>query len=136
MFSAATSDKTADRYVFSVMHTLQYTSFQEGGRESETAEFDFYFQPDAMYTGTVVRGKNESEEVTIVYDLDHEAMIMFMNSDGNKFSIAYGWAGLDITEDDAADDGDYEPSDVNHGVQHKNESSADAIGVSAVIFLT
>lgn len=81
--------ETRESYLFSVVNRMRITSRDEHGNTEDPVLFDSLIEPGATYSGTFVPQEG-SDRVTMVFDADHNAMIMFIQSDGEKMSMVYG----------------------------------------------
>lgn len=93
-FSIGANAKTEDRYTFSLVTTLEVEVFKRGDRSDGKALLKMHFNPNEAYTGTTITsadGKNAEGSAFIVLDAKNSAMVMLMESDKSKFSIAYDW---------------------------------------------
>lgn len=95
-FSPGSNAKTEDRYTFSIVTTMEVETFRRGDKSDGKAILRFHFNPDAQYMGTSVEaanGKKADGAAFVVMDARNAAMVMLMESDKSKFSIAYDWKG-------------------------------------------
>ncbi len=86
--------KTAERYSFSIVSTMTLSSINASGKEEGVATMKMHFNPAEAYTATQVISqdlKDAGGNATVIFDLEHEAMVMLMEAEGTKFSMAYGW---------------------------------------------
>lgn len=93
-FSLGADVKTENRYTFDVV-TRSEIEYFENDKSSGTVNMDMYFNSKELYTGTKMASeelKQSGSDVFIVYDHKNEAMIMLMDAEGSKMSIAYNWA--------------------------------------------
>jgi hypothetical protein len=86
--------KTADRYAFSIVSTMTLSSTSKSGKQEGVATMKMHFNPAESYTATQVISQDLKESggtATIIFDVENEAMVMLMETEGNKFSMAYSW---------------------------------------------
>ena len=93
-FSIGSGAKTEERYTFSLVTTLEIEAFKRGDRSDGKALLKMHFNPNEAYTGTSITSADAKEadgSAFIVLDAKNSAMVMLMESDKDKFSIAYDW---------------------------------------------
>ncbi len=86
--------KTAERYSFSIVSTMTMTNKTASGKDEGTATMKMHFNPSEAYTATQVISADLKEaggNAIVIFDLENEAMVMLMEAEGTKFSMAYGW---------------------------------------------
>ena len=71
-------DGIPDSYNFQYSLDMKITS------DGNTSNLKYFAAPNASYFGTGVAGQNKS---VIVYDIENQAMITFMNSNGQKMAM-------------------------------------------------
>lgn len=108
MFGSMMNVETRDEYPFSIRNHMRFTSVDENGRASDEGEVVFLIEPGALYSGTLVQSENgDAESVIMVFDIEYGAMVMFMTTEGERLSMAYGsgnWmAEIDMDDDEGID---------------------------------
>jgi hypothetical protein len=101
--------KTAERYSFSIVSTMTMSSTSASGKDEGTATMKMHFNPAEQYTATQVISqdlKDAGGNAVVIFDLENEAMVMLMEAEGNKFSMAYSFkdAAAAAEKAGAADD--------------------------------
>lgn len=86
--------KLQDEYNFDIAANFEIQSFDSKGKASDPMQMVFHYAENAPYTGTQMLSGDAANAgaAMIVYDFDNQAMVMLMDSDGSRFSIAYNWA--------------------------------------------
>jgi hypothetical protein len=85
---------TEERYQFSLVVAMDVETRNANGASAGKAQMRMHFNPAEQYTGTLVVNddtKKSGGEAFVIFDAKHESMVMLMQSEGNKFSMAYGW---------------------------------------------
>lgn len=90
MMAMGSDIETRDAYRFSVVNRMRVTGVDEDGASIEPTYFDSLIEPDATYSGTFVPQDESDDRVTMVFDAETNAMIMFIRSDGEQMSMVYG----------------------------------------------
>lgn len=90
LMSMGADIETREEYSFSVVNRIRISGRDENGNPLEPIYFNALIEPDATYSGTVVPDESSDEQVVMVFDADTNAMIMFIESDGEKMSMVYG----------------------------------------------
>lgn len=92
-------------YRFNTVITMEFEVTSDKGKEKENMDMIMHFTDDGMFSGTRFVSKDKSQDNTdlfIIYDFKNEAMVMLMNSDNEKMSMAYSWKGA-VEEVEMAD---------------------------------
>jgi hypothetical protein len=86
--------KLQDEYNFDIAANFEIQSFDSKGKASDPMQMVFHYAENAPYTGTQMLSGDAANAgaAMIIYDFDNQAMVMLMDSDGSRFSIAYNWA--------------------------------------------
>lgn len=79
-----------DEYSFSILNRMRISGTDESGNPMDPVYMHALIEPDATYSGTTVPDQESGNEVVIIFDADTNAMIMFIESDGEKMSMVYG----------------------------------------------
>ncbi len=93
-FSIGSNAKTEDRYTFSLVTTMEVEAFSRADKSGGKALIKMHFNPNEQYTGTSITSadlKKADGSAFIVFDAKNSAMVMMMESEKSKFSIAYDW---------------------------------------------
>lgn len=83
-----------DEYNFDIAATFEIQSFDSAGTASEPTQMVFHYADNAPYTGTSIlsgEGANTGAAM-VIYDFNNQVMLMLMDADDSRFSIAYNWA--------------------------------------------
>ncbi|MCH7414704.1 DUF4412 domain-containing protein [Belliella sp. R4-6] len=94
----------ADTYDFSSYSVMEINSLDEKGKASEPFQMKTYFSPDGKTAAMEIENKdqkNNSGKTVIISDLERNASIILIESEGKKSSIAYGY-DFDALEQAAA----------------------------------
>lgn len=86
--------KTADRYAFSLVLDMDMVVTDRDGKREPPVTMRMHFAKDRPYTATQVSSaetRRQGGDVVVIFDAEHEAMVMLMASEGKQFSMAYGW---------------------------------------------
>ena len=136
MFGSMMNVETRDEYPFSIRNHMRFTSVDANGRASDEGEVVFLIEPGALYSGTHVQSENgESDSVIMVFDIEYGAMVMFMTTEGERLSMAYGsgnWMeGIEFDEDDEIDQDFVFGQDMPHGTEVESLGTRTIHGVRA-----
>lgn len=84
---------TEEEYRFDIATTFEMQSFDSQGTPSEAMEMVFHYSEDAPYTGTrIVSGEGANTGAAmIIYDFNNSIMLMLMEAEESRFSMAYNW---------------------------------------------
>jgi hypothetical protein len=85
---------TEDEYHFDLAATFEIQAIDSGGTASEPMQMVFHYAANAPYTGTRMlsgEGANTGAAM-IIYDFSNQIMLMLMDAEESRFSIAYNWA--------------------------------------------
>jgi len=103
---------TEEEYRFDIATTFEMQSFDSRGTPSEAMEMVFHYSADAPYTGTrIVSGDTANAGAAmIIYDFKNSIMLMLMEAEESRFSMAYNWdiaaaewdTAWELPEDDAS----------------------------------
>jgi hypothetical protein len=109
--------KLQDEYNFDIAANFEIQAFDSDGQASEPMQMVFHYAENAPYTGTQMLSGDAANAgaAMIIYDFDNQAMIMLMDTDGSRFSIAYNWA-IAAAEWNKASATEAGPSDVTQDV--------------------
>ncbi|MCC5927385.1 MAG: hypothetical protein JJU41_12580 [Bacteroidetes bacterium] len=105
---------TRDSYSFSVVNRMRISGTDEDGSPIEPVYFYSLIEPGSTYSGTFVPQEG-NDQVTMVFDSETNAMIMFIQSDGEKMSMVYGGNAMFasfIGDYEEFEDEDFEPEDI------------------------
>jgi hypothetical protein len=83
-----------DEYNFDLAAIFEIQAFDSSGTASEPTQMEFHYAANAPYTGTRIlsgEGANAGAAM-IIYDFSNQVMLMLMDADDSRFSIAYNWA--------------------------------------------
>lgn len=92
--------KVADSYDFDISATFEVYQLDSRGRRKrdEDLEMVFYYSENAPYTGTrMLAGPSAQQDgaaTTIIYDFEHQLMLMLMESEGERFAMPYNWGAV------------------------------------------
>jgi hypothetical protein len=112
MFGSMMNVETRDEYRFSIRNHMRFTTTDRNGRVTDEGEFTFLIEPGATYSGTLVENdENNGGSVIMIFDIENGAMVMFITSDGEKMSMAYGGGSGWMDGFDGLDDEDDEPAE-------------------------
>jgi hypothetical protein len=92
-------------YRFNTVITMEFEATSDKGKEKENMDMIMHFTDDGLFSGTRFVSKDKSQDnadLLIIYDFKNEAMVMLMNSDNEKMSMAYSWKGA-VEEVEMAD---------------------------------
>jgi hypothetical protein len=83
-----------DVYNFDIAANFEIQSFDSKGNASDPMQMVFHYAENAPYTGTRMLSGDAANAgaAMMIYDFDNQAMVMLMETDGSRFSIAYNWA--------------------------------------------
>jgi hypothetical protein len=94
MFNLVSNAPTESQYEFGVVITYDMQTTDSRGRAGDRASILMHFSKDHPYMGARMvpqkRGKDDADAF-VIFDAKNESMVMLMESDGNKLSMAYGW---------------------------------------------
>ncbi len=93
-FSLIPNATTEAHYNFDVVITYEIESTNKQGKADDKANLIMNFAKGQPYMGTRIVPQNnrgDKSEAFIIFDAKHQAMVMLMQSDKDKFSMAYGW---------------------------------------------
>ncbi|TVQ64541.1 MAG: hypothetical protein EA360_12090 [Balneolaceae bacterium] len=90
LISMGADIEVRDEYSFSILNRMRISGTDEQGNPMEPVYLHALIEPDATYSGTTVPDQESGGEVVIIFDGDTNAMIMFIESDGEKMSMVYG----------------------------------------------
>jgi hypothetical protein len=114
MLGSMMNVETRSEYTFSIRNQMRFTTMDANGRVTDEGEFTFLLEPGASYSGTFVENEDDKQgSVIMVFDTEFDAMVMFISSEGEKMSMAYGGGGgggwmasMDEDNDEDADFGE------------------------------
>lgn len=91
--------EVADSYDFDIAATFEIHKLDRRGRRDrdEDMEMVFYYSENAPYTGTRMTagpGAEQEGAAMIIYDFEHQLMLMLMESEGERFAMPYNWAAV------------------------------------------
>src|SRR5690606_12012474 len=91
--------EVADSYDFDIAATFEIQTLDSRGRRDrdEDMEMVFYYSENAPYTGTKMTagpGAEQEGAAMIIYDFEHQLMLMLMESEGERFAMPYNWAAV------------------------------------------
>lgn len=130
-FTDASNVITESEYRFNIITNLEMETIKGNGESDGKMNMVFHYNDNSSYTGTQITSaelKDAGSGAMIIYDYRNEVMVMMMDAEDSKFSIAYNWTetlkAIDEqsnyyqTEEyqtpmDAASSETY--SDINHG---------------------
>ena len=93
-FKMNSNVKTEDSYHFNTVTTMKIETVKSDGKSDPPALVEMHFNDEGMYTGSKFSGEDidrQDGDVFIIYDFKNSSMIMLMNAEDDKFSIAYDW---------------------------------------------
>lgn len=94
IFSVLPNAPTEARYDFDVVLTYELEKITKSGKSEDKVLMLMHFNKDGNYAGTRLmpaERKKSDGEVFAIFDVKNESMVMLMESEDGKFSIAYGW---------------------------------------------
>lgn len=114
LFNLLPNAPTEKEYNFDVVITYELESSDQKGKSEGRSEMLMHFARNQPWLGTriVPEQKNkDGGEVFAIFDMKNQSMVMLMEADKNKFSMAYGWRDAtgylkEVGEEAAADAGD------------------------------
>ena len=91
--------EVADSYDFDIAATFEIQTLDSRGRRDRDNEMEmvFYYSENAPYTGTRMTAGPAAEQegaAMIIYDFEHQLMLMLMESEGERFAMPYNWAAV------------------------------------------
>jgi hypothetical protein len=133
MFGSMLNVETRDEYRFSIRNHMRFSTIDANGRVTDEGEFTFLIEPGATYSGTFVENSEDQQgSVIMIFDNEYDAMVMFITSDGEKMSMAYGGGGGWIPEGDEQDNDAFEPGeDLPEGTEFESLGTRTIHGVTA-----
>ena len=93
-FSLGGNTATESEYRFNVVMTVRIETSAQAGSQPTAAVVNLHFNTSQPYTGTAVvsaDGQPVNGAGFVVLDSKNHAMVMFVATDKNKFSMAYDW---------------------------------------------
>ena len=96
--------ETAETYDFSGFSVMEINSLDEKGKASDPFQMKTYLNPDGKTSAIEIENKdqkNNSGKTIIISDLERNASIILIESEGKKNSLAYGY-DFDALEQAAA----------------------------------
>lgn len=105
-FQMSSDVTTEDTYRFDTSVTMEIATVRQDGTADPPALMELYFNKNEAYTGTKFRSEEINRDkdegaVFLIYDLKNSAMLMLMESDNRKFSMAYDWAQASLLSEDS-----------------------------------
>lgn len=94
LFSLLPNAPTESEYDFDVVMSYEIESTDAKGMAGDKARMLMNFSREHPYMGArfIPERKEKGDgEVFVIFDMKNESMVMLMESDGTKFSMAYGW---------------------------------------------
>jgi hypothetical protein len=94
-FTDASNITTENEYRFNIITTLEMETIKANGQSDGKMNMVFHYNDNSSYTGTRITSadlKDDASDAMIIYDFKNEVMVMMMNTDNSKFSIAYNWS--------------------------------------------
>jgi len=94
-FTDASNVTTESEYKFNVVTNMEMETIKGNGQSDGKMNMTFLYNENMSYTGTRITSdelKDTGSDAIIIYDYKNEVMVMMMNADDSKFSIAYNWS--------------------------------------------
>lgn len=96
---------TEDEYRFNVTTTIEMETISNEGKSDGKMNMIFHYNENSTYTGTRVTSeelRGSDSDAMIIYDFKNEVMVMMMEAEKSKFSIAYNWKQAEELYNEAA----------------------------------
>lgn len=94
---------TEESYRFDVVTTMEIENTDENGDRQPPVTMYMHFNEDEAYSGTRFRGEDMDQQdgdVFMIYDVKNEALVMLMESEDEKYALAYNWgAATEMAEE-------------------------------------
>lgn len=85
---------TEESYRFDVVTTMEIENTDANGDRQPPVTMYMHFSENESYSGTRFRGEEMDQQegdVFMIYDVKNEALVMLMESEGEKYALAYDW---------------------------------------------
>ncbi len=95
LFNLLPNAPTEARYDFDATITYNIERFGKNGKSNDKATMLMQFAKNAPFMGvqyTPSKKEKGSGDITVIFDSKNESMVMLMQSEDQKFSMAYGWS--------------------------------------------
>lgn len=98
-FTDTSNIEVADSYDFDIAATFEVHQLDSRGRRDRDNDMEmiFYYSENAPYTGTKMiagPGADQDAAALIIYDFEHQLMLMLMESEGERFAMPYNWGAV------------------------------------------
>lgn len=92
--------ETASEYSFQGYSTMLINSTDEKGKEQDPFEMKTFIDQEGKTVGMEFenRDKKKTDKTVLIYDLERNASIFLLDSEGEKSSMAYGYDFAKMTE--------------------------------------
>ncbi|PWN05089.1 DUF4412 domain-containing protein [Rhodohalobacter mucosus] len=85
---------TEESYRFDVVTTMEIENTDPNGDRQPPVTMYMHFNENENYSGTRFRGEEMDQQegdVFMIYDVKNEALVMLMESEDEKYALAYNW---------------------------------------------